>query len=209
MAIIKRKISPRQKMINLMYVVLMAMLALNISTEVLNGFSIVEESLNRTTGNSSMENNMIYGELSDMMKNNPDKVREWFEMATAVKNSSDSLFNYAQDLKVMIVREADGDDGDPLHIKNKDDLEAADQVMLSPTNGQGKKLYNAINNYRNNILKFVTDPAQRKIIASNLSTNVPKGENTLGICCIDYYARTHIMHNDQFATIIVIQHLLI
>ena len=42
-------------MINLMYVVLMAMLALNISTEVLNGFSIVEESLNRTTGNSSME----------------------------------------------------------------------------------------------------------------------------------------------------------
>ena len=48
--------SPRQKMINLMYLVLMAMLALNISTEVLNGFSIVEESLNRTTANSSAEN---------------------------------------------------------------------------------------------------------------------------------------------------------
>lgn len=38
MAIKKRPISPRQKMINLMYLVLMAMLALNISTEVLNGF---------------------------------------------------------------------------------------------------------------------------------------------------------------------------
>ena len=36
MAIKKRTISPRQKMINLMYVVLMAMLALNISSEVLN-----------------------------------------------------------------------------------------------------------------------------------------------------------------------------
>lgn len=48
MAIKKRPVSPRQKMINLMYVVLMAMLALNVSTEVLNGFSIVEESLNRT-----------------------------------------------------------------------------------------------------------------------------------------------------------------
>ena len=47
-------------MINLMYVVLMAMLALNISTEVLNGFSIVEESLNRTTSNSSKENDAIY-----------------------------------------------------------------------------------------------------------------------------------------------------
>ena len=60
MAIKKRKISPRQKMINLMYVVLMAMLALNISTEVLNGFSVVEESLNRTTGNSSKENDAIF-----------------------------------------------------------------------------------------------------------------------------------------------------
>ena len=43
MAIKKRPLSPRQKMINLMYVVLMAMLALNISNEVLNGFTIVED----------------------------------------------------------------------------------------------------------------------------------------------------------------------
>ena len=48
MAIKKRPVSPRQKMINLMYVVLMAMLALNVSNEVLNGFSIVEESRNRS-----------------------------------------------------------------------------------------------------------------------------------------------------------------
>ena len=45
MAIKKRPLSARQKMINLMYVVLMAMLALSISTEVLDGFSLVEESL--------------------------------------------------------------------------------------------------------------------------------------------------------------------
>ena len=53
MAIKKRPISPRQKMINLMYVVLMALLALNVSTEVLNGFSLVEESLKRTTLNAT------------------------------------------------------------------------------------------------------------------------------------------------------------
>ena len=45
MAIRKRPVSPRQKMINLMYVVLMAMLALNVSSEVLNGFSIQGEGL--------------------------------------------------------------------------------------------------------------------------------------------------------------------
>ena len=53
MAIKKRPVSPRQKMINLLYVVLMAMLALNVSTEVLEGFSVVEESLNRTTENAT------------------------------------------------------------------------------------------------------------------------------------------------------------
>ena len=52
-------------MINLMYVVLMAMLALNISTEVLDGFSIVEESLNRTTANSSKENESLYGNFAE------------------------------------------------------------------------------------------------------------------------------------------------
>ena len=48
MAIKKRPVNPRQKMINLMYVVLMAMLALNVSNEVLNGFSLVDDGLNRS-----------------------------------------------------------------------------------------------------------------------------------------------------------------
>lgn len=180
MAIKKKHISPRQKMINLMYVVLMAMLALNISSEVLNGFSIVEESLNRTTANSSKENEVLYGNFAEQMKKNPQKVKEWFEKATAVKRMSDSLYNFAQALKVQIVREADGKDGNIYDIKSKDNLEAASHVMLAPGTGQGKKLYDAINTFRERILKMVTDPHQREIIKSNLTTKVPKNANTLG-----------------------------
>ena len=167
-------------MINLMYVVLMAMLALNISSEVLNGFSIVEESLNRTTANSSKENEVLYGNFADQMKKNPQKVKEWFEKATAVKRMSDSLYNFAQALKVQIVREADGKDGNIYNIKSKDNLEAASHVMLAPGTGQGKKLYDAINNFRERILKMVPDMHQRDIIESNLTTKVPKNANTLG-----------------------------
>lgn len=180
MAIKKRPLSPRQKMINLMYVVLMAMLALNISTEVLNGFSIVEESLNRTTENSGRENRAIFNDFEEQMKKNPAKVRQWFEKAVAVKNMSDSLFDYAQEIKVRIVREADGKNGDPANIRNKEDLEAASQVMLAPGSGQGKILFDAINSYREKILAFVNDPLQKEIIASNLSTDVPEGGNSLG-----------------------------
>lgn len=180
MAIKKRPISPRQKMINLMYVVLMAMLALNVSTEVLDGFSLVEDSINRTTGNSSTENSAIYQNFALQMKSNPQKVKEWFDKATTVKRMSDSLYLFAQQLKEEIVKEADGPDGDVHNIRHKDDLEAASQVMLSPLTGQGGKLYRAINAYRERILSMVTNPMQRRIIASNLSTKLPRQRRTVG-----------------------------
>ncbi len=167
-------------MINLMYVVLMAMLALNISSEVLNGFSIVEESLNRTTANSSKENEVLYDNFAEQMKANPAKVKEWFDKATAVKRMSDSLYNYAQQLKLQIVQEADGKDANVLDIKSKDNLEAASHVMLAPGTGQGHKLFNAINSFRNRILAMVSDPHQRSIIESNLTTKLPKNANTMG-----------------------------
>lgn len=180
MAIKKRPVSPRQKMINLMYVVLMAMLALNISSEVLNGFSIVEESLNRTTANSSKENEALYDGFAEQMKANPQKVREWFEKATDVKRMSDSLYDYAQALKEQIVREADGKDGNIYDIKNKDNLEAASHVMLAPGTGQGRRLFNAINSFRERILAMVGDERQRAIIESNLTTRLPKNAHTMG-----------------------------
>ena len=167
-------------MINLMYVVLMAMLALNISTEVLNGFSVVEESLSRTTANSTKENQAMFADFEQQMKENPTKVREWYERAREVKNMSDSLYNFAQELKWAIVREADGDDADLKNIKNKEDLEAAAQVMLAPGSGKGQQLFDQVVNYRKRILDLIPDPHQKEIIASNLSTEVPKNENTLG-----------------------------
>ena len=114
------------------------------------------------------------------MKANPAKVKEWFDKATAVKRMSDSLYNYAQELKLKIVLEADGKDGNVLNIKNKDNLEAASHVMLAPGTGQGHKLFKAINSFRNRILAMVSDPHQRSIIESNLTTKLPKNVHTMG-----------------------------
>ena len=180
MAIKKRPLSPRQKMINLMYVVLMAMLALNVSTEVLNGFSIVEESLNRTTANASKENQVIYDNFEEQLKANPAKVKAWFDKAMEVKSISDSIYNFAEELKVAIVREADGDEADVKNIVNKEDLEAANQIMLAPERGKGQQLFNAINSYRKQIIAMVADPAQQAIINGNLSTELPKNALSMG-----------------------------
>ena len=180
MAIKKRPVSPRQKMINLMYVVLMAMLALNVSNEVLNGFDIVEKSLNRTTANSAKENEAIYDDFEQQMKANPAKVKEWYDKAQMVRHMSDSLFDFAAELKLAIAIEADGKHGDPSNIQSKEDLEAANQVMLAPGRGRGEELRQAINSFRERMVKMVPDTAQQKIIESNLTTEVPTNVASLG-----------------------------
>ncbi len=176
----KKKQSPRQKMINLMYVVLMAMLALNVSSDVLSGFSLVEESLNRSTQNATQTNAGIYATFEEQMKANPTKVKEWYDKAQSVREISDKLYNLAEDLKMSIVRKSDGEEADVHNIRNREDLEAATQVMLAPGTGRGQELYDAINSYREKILGMVTDEQQKAVIASNLSTEIPEKGRQLG-----------------------------
>ena len=175
-----KRLSPRQKMINLMYVVLMAMLAMNVSSDVLNGFTVVGDGLTRSADNATLQNEAIYDQFAQQMEKNPGKVRPWFEKAQYVKNLSDSLYNYAEDLKQRIVRMADGKDGDINNIKNKENLEASTQVMLAPGTGEGHNLYESINRYRDEILQMVTDTMQAHIINDNFSTEVPLRGTALG-----------------------------
>lgn len=172
--------SPRQKMINLMYIVLMAMLALNVSSDVLNGFSLVDESLSRTTANSTVQNRSLYDGLADANRRNPEKIGPWFEKAMHVKSMSDSVYAYVDRLKLHIVRQADGSEADVANITNREDLEAASYVMLAPGRGQGKELFDRINQYREEILALVTDPVQQQIIRNNLSTDVPHKASAAG-----------------------------
>lgn len=167
-------------MINLMYIVLMAMLALNVSSDVLKGFSLIGDSLRRTTDNAMKENQALYADFAEQYKQNPVKVKPWYDKAMSVKAMSDSLYNLASKLRLAIAREADGRDADPDNLQNKEDLEGSNRVMLAPARGQGKLLYDAINTFREKILSYVADPKQRTIIASNLSTTVPPGEDNVG-----------------------------
>lgn len=178
MKVRKQKVSPRQKMINLMYVLLMAMLAMNVSSDVLNGFTLVDESLSRSTENAGVQNQTLYSSFGEMMEKNPEKVREWFERANSVKEKSDSLCNFTDRLKELIAKEADGKDADYNNLENREDLEASTFIMLSDKR-EGEKLYQAINEYRNFMVGIVNDPTQKEMIANCLSTEVPSRNNSL------------------------------
>lgn len=166
-------------MINLMYILLMAMLALNVSNDVLKGFHLIGDSLERTTTNAAKENRDLYDDFAVLVKKNPAKVREWYTKAIQLRGTSDSLYNFVEQLKWVIAREADGSKGNPDRLNNEENLDAAGHVMLAPISGKGKLLYDAINRYRTHVLRYITDPRQRAIIASDLSTNVPKNDNAL------------------------------
>ena len=179
MKVKKNRVTPRQKMINLMYVLLMAMLALNVSSDVLNGFNLVDESLSKSLTNTGAQNEALYKDFEAHMQQNPEKAGEWYARAHQVREISDSLFMLAERLKIRIAKKADGKDGDYNNLKNREDLEASTYVMLAPGSGEGKKLYNAINNYRDNILTMITDSVQRNIIMSSFSTDVPRRDISL------------------------------
>ena len=83
-------------MINLMYIVLTAMLALNVSTDVLDGFKQVEESLSRSADNAAEQNKALYRELTDYNNTNPEKSKEWYSKATDVRTRTEDLVSYIE-----------------------------------------------------------------------------------------------------------------
>lgn len=178
--IVKKKISPRQKMINLMYVVLMAMLALNVSSDVLKGFVLVDEKLTLSTENAAQVNEEVYKRFEQQYKANPTKVKTWYDKAQEVRGMTDTLYTLLEDLKLEIVRRSDGKNADVRNIQHKEDLEAATQVMLAPAIGRGQELRDAIESYRDRVVDMLADEVQRELVESNLNTDVPIEAKMMG-----------------------------
>lgn len=173
------RMSPRQRMINLMYIVLTAMLALNVSSDVLNGFSQVHEGLRRTNNNLSVKNKVQFQYLVDLYAQYPDKAGPWYAQGVTIHTTTDSLQKVMEDLKVLIARQADGPNGKYTSLINLDDLEASSAVLLNPLTNRGTLLKQGIDSYRNMVLPFITDSVKRRAISEMLSTSVDSDGGTV------------------------------
>jgi gliding motility-associated protein GldM len=114
------KETPRQKMIGMMYLVLTALLALNISKEVLNGFVKVENSLRTTQGTLNAKVNETSSELETKYLQNQEKVKPFYDKAQAVNNQSEGLISYITEMKarIMAASAGDYDDNGELNINS-------------------------------------------------------------------------------------------
>jgi gliding motility-associated protein GldM len=183
------KETPRQKMIGMMYLVLTALLALNVSKEVLDAFVLVEEGLFKTTSNFTAQNDLLYNAFNQSAAENQAKVGPWRDKALEVKKMADELYEYIQDLKLEIVVTAEGAkseaiEGREIHgmkISGKDNTDVPAQIMVgSNFTGKANDLKAAIEKYKEHILGLVDESSTNVIssISKSLDTSNPPSKGT-------------------------------
>ena len=185
------KLSPRQKMIGMMYLVLTAMLALNVSKEAVKAFMKVEEGLTKTVKNYEAKNREIYDLFDAKAAENPVRGGPYRDKAQYVKKRADELFEYLQNLKIQIIKRADGDAAkaingneiDIYEVQRFDDSNVPSEILIAANeSGKGFALMALINDYRDSLIK-VLDGKNKTIEAalrSSLNTDPGKKEGKTG-----------------------------
>ncbi len=148
---------PRQKMINLMYLVLTALLALNVSSEILNAFRTVNNSLNNATNTIDKKNLTLFASFDEKLKDpkTHDLAAIWEPKAELAKQYSDQIFSYIESIKDRLKRESG------YHPEKGDTTFAEDDVdvptKLLDDGKLGDTLYQKLADYKKNILGIDPD----------------------------------------------------
>lgn len=164
---------PRQKMINLMYLVLTALLALNVSAEVIEAFRTVDSSLQNSNKNIETGNATLFKSLEQKMTEETSKPKAmiWKPVADDAKKQSDDMYKYLEDLKGQLKAYSGlkkDDKGNPvLNEKGEeeyklDDLNASSRLMDNEK--KGKELDDRLKAYKTAML---VNPEVKKAFETN------------------------------------------
>ncbi|RCW37494.1 gliding motility protein GldM [Marinilabilia salmonicolor] len=166
--------TPRQKMIGMMYLFLTAMLALNVSGELLQAFQLVDSSIRKTIETMENKNSLLYSDFESAYATNEKKVSDQYHNALEVKAEADSLFKHIQDLKTLIVQTADGPEATPTQYTSLDNQDIAAQLMITERGGaRSKELKEHLIHYRD-LLSEMVDPADTALLNALERTLTPK-----------------------------------
>ncbi|MFC2087419.1 gliding motility protein GldM [Bacteroidota bacterium] len=179
-----KKETPRQKMIGMMYLVLMALLALNVQKEVLNAFINVDEGINKTMLNFIAKNEEMYDDFYKKALVNPAKVGEYKEVVENIEKMADELYEYIFELKKKIVLTTEKGDSSAIHghhisvaeIDGKDNMDVPAQIMVGSElheKSEARILKNKIIEFKEYMLEHVKEehPTVRESIESGLATH--------------------------------------
>lgn len=170
---------PRQKMINVMYLVLTAILALNVSAEVIEAFKTVDKSLQASSANINSSNEVLYKSLTDKLSDEKTKVQAavWQPKAEQAKTYAAAIEDYINNLKQELKK------GAGLRIKDdgkedfkEDNLDAS--TRLFETKGEGDKLKAKLEEFKKNMLNI--DPKIKAQFENNFPVSTEGVEGKEG-----------------------------
>ncbi|TXC78850.1 type IX secretion system motor protein PorM/GldM [Luteibaculum oceani] len=180
------KETPRQKMIGMMYLVLTALLALNVSKDILDAFAIIDEGIEKST--SSFQDK-IDGQMSDFLASyneNQKKVEPYYQKAKKVETLANDLHQYINTMKAKVIaytntqnpenfqeymgKNASGRDTvlGIEYIEKKDDYDSPGFFLLGPDPAKklkedehsAKALQNEMLKFRDELINMVKDDPQ-------------------------------------------------
>ncbi|KOS07794.1 gliding motility protein GldM [Flavobacterium akiainvivens] len=143
------KLTPRQKMVNLMYLVFIAMMALNMSKEVLSAFGLMNEKFESSNKDAQSNNEALYATLASKAGENAAQYGEAKKVADQVQKVSADFYAYIESLKVDITKEIEKVDG-KLPYEAMDKGDKIDETWFSGDgySKKGQEVVAAIDKYR-------------------------------------------------------------
>jgi len=173
----------RQLMINLMYLVLTALLALNVSNEILHAFKVINKSIDKSNASIENKNEELYTTfaVNEKQEGKYDRVHPFKVKADDVKKAADEMFKYLQSWKDRIVMEsggtskADPGEEDSVKINREDNIDATTHMLVEKKGGDSLKA--KLIEVREFMLKQLTD-ADRKLLEKQLPLNIEQPHKT-------------------------------
>ena len=137
------KETPRQKMIGMMYLVLTALLALQVSDALLQKFTILNSSLEIANQSATSKNKGTVQGIEERIKDlpNPGAYAEVTKRANEVRRLADALVNHLDEVKGKIIETGGGIDPETGNIKNPKEEEKVFTLMVgSDKKGEAYKM---------------------------------------------------------------------
>ncbi|NVJ89676.1 MAG: gliding motility protein GldM [Flavobacteriaceae bacterium] len=152
------QMSARQKMINLMYLVFIAMLAMQMDKEVLSAFGFMNEKLEANNVSTIEKNNLAYQNLATKASEQTEKFGELNQKAQQIKQYSADFYSYLAELKTTFTAE----------LEDKTDYESMDKTDLVDAylfkgdgyTEKGQEFIDKVNSYRTNVLSAVGEDSR-------------------------------------------------
>jgi len=143
------KLTPRQKMINLMYLVFIAMLALNMSKEVLSAFGILNTKIVESNSITDLRNQSSFEQLAQKAEDQPGQYGDKKAKVEKIRALSKEFSDYIEGIKTSVTKgfERDKDGNLPYEQMDKGDL--IDNMFFTGdrVSTKGKEFLDRVNNY--------------------------------------------------------------